>query len=117
MNLLTVNPQHLVTPDRVIVPMPKRFEAAPGVMPFHRMLEAENLVSKPEIQRVEQVDRVERAEIARPRDTFEPSKAIGLLPKLGEVLAVTPIALAAIKTEQVRQVQLPATGRVLDLYL
>jgi len=100
----------MVTPDRVIVPMPKRFEAAPGVMPFHRMLQAENLSARNEIQPVD------RAEISRPKDRFE-SSSTGLLPKLGEVLAVTPFAAAPVKIEQSRQVQLPATGRLLDIYL
>jgi len=106
----SVNPLHLVTPDRVVVPMPKRFEASPGVMPFHRMLEAENLANRTEIQPVD------KAEIPRPHDTFEPSST-GLMPKLGEVLPVTPIAIAAIKVQETRQVHIPATGQVLDLYL
>ncbi len=110
-NPALVNPAHLVMPVRVIVPMPKRFEAAPGVMPFHRMLEAENLVPKPKIQPPEP------PAIVRPRDTYQPGSSAKLLPKLGEVLPVTPIAPAAVKIEQVRQAQLPATGRVLDLYL
>ena len=107
----TINPSFLVTPQRVVVPMPKRFEAAPGVMPFHRMLEAENLVPKPKIQLPD------RPAISRPSDSYQPGSSAKLLPKLGEVLPVTPIAPAAVKVEQVRQVQLPATGRVLDLYL
>lgn len=110
-NPAMVNPAHLVTPQRVIVPMPKRFEATPGVMPFHRMLEAENLVPKPKIQLPD------RPAIIRPSDSFQSGSSAKLLPKLGEVLPVTPIAPAAVKAEQVRQVQLPATGRVLDLYL
>ncbi len=110
-NPAVVNPAHLVMPQRVVVPMPKRFEAAPGVMPFHRMLEAENLIPKPGIELPE------RPAIIRPRDAFESGSSAKLLPKLGEVLPVTPMAPAAIKVEQTRQVQLPATGRVLDVYL
>jgi hypothetical protein len=121
----TINPQHLVTPDRVIVPEPttravvpnpKPFDGLPGVVPFYRMLRAENLASP------------YRVKIERPLDTFEPSMAtqrastaqdssVNLLPKLGEVLPVAPYAPASIKVEQTRQVQLPATGRVLDIYL
>jgi len=121
----TINPQYLVTPDRVIVPEPttravvpnpKPFDGLAGVVPFYRMLHAENLANPHWVK------------IERPRDSFEPSMAIhrlttaqgssaNLLPKLGEVLPVAPYAPASIKVEQNRQMQLPATGRVLDIYL
>ena len=121
----TINPQYLVTPDRVIVPEPttravvpnpKPFDGLPGVVPFYWMLRAEYLANPYQVK------------IERPRDTFEPSEAaqrasmvqgspVNLLPKLGEVLPVAPYAPASIKVEQNRQMQLPATGRVLDIYL
>ncbi len=112
-----VNPAHLVMPQRMIVPMPKRFEAAPGIMPFHRMLEAQNLVPKP-TPAPNPTHTSEAPAITRPRDTYQPSgNEAKLLPTLGEVLPVTPTTPPAIKIEQTRQVQLPATGRLLDLYL
>jgi len=108
-----INPVHLVTPDRVVAPAPNPFDAPPGVVPFYRALEAENLAHP------------NRVEIPRQRDTFEPiahrpapaRSSIHLLPTLGEVLPVVPFAPASIKIEQTRQVQIPATGRVLDLYI
>ena len=106
----SINPLHLVTPDRVIVPMPKAFDAPPGVKPFHRMLEVQNLL-------VANTPAPERAPIAREHDSFESTKTIGLLPKLGEVLPVTPIANEPVKVQRTTQVQQPATGRLLDLYL
>gem|GEM_PF-3169078 len=111
---------HLVTPDRVIVPMAtnrqvipsqKPFDALPGLVPFHRMLRAENLVPQ---ERVEQAIQIEAS---RSADRFEPSSGVGLLPKLGEVLAVQPVSQAPIQINESRQVQQPATGRLLDLYL
>ena len=106
----TINPIHLATPDRVIVPMPKAFDSPPGVVPFHRMLRSENLAHTSEIQPSKQ------APIARAPDTFVPSSS-GLLPKLSEVLPVEPTAIAPVKTEQTTQVRAPATGQLLDLYL
>lgn len=96
--------------DREVVPNRKPFESLPGVVPFHRLLKAENLAEQSEIQPVD------RVEIPRPRDTFEPSST-GLMPKLGEVLPVTPVSMAPIKVQETRQVQIPATGRLLDVYL
>ena len=106
----SINPIHLVTPDRVIVPMPKSFDSSPGVVPFHRILSEENLAHKSEIQPAK------RAPIARTPDTYEPSST-GLMPKLSEVLPVEPTAMAPAKIQQTHQVQVPATGRLLDLYL
>lgn len=106
----SINPIHLVTPDRVIVPMPKPFDSPVGVVPFHRVLLAENLAHQSEIQPTKQ------APIARTPDTYEPSST-GLMPKLGEVLPVEPTATAPAKIQQTHQVQLPATGQLLDLYL
>lgn len=110
----SINPIHLVTPDRVIVPMSKPFDSPVGVVPFHRVLLAENLAHTSEIQPAKQ------APIARTPDTFEPSSSLGstgLMPKLGEVLPVEPTKMAPAKIQQAHQVQVPATGRLLDLYL
>jgi hypothetical protein len=93
----------------LIQPRPVRvYDAAPGVVPFARMLQAQN-----RIRRVE------------PVDTFEPSSSapsstipnVQLLPKLGEVLPVEqrPETQRVI-TEQHQQT-VRATGRVLDLYI
>ncbi len=114
-----VNPaHHLVMPQRMVVSMPKHFEAAPGIMPFHRMLEAQNLVPKPvPTPKIHPPHTPEAPAITRPRDTYHPANGAKLLPTLGEVLPATPTAPPAIKVEQTRQVQRPATGRLLDLYL
>lgn len=116
----TINPLHLVTPERVVVPAPsnrqvipmkKPFEAGPGVVPFHRMLEAQNLIPKVRSAMSE------RIETARNADRFEstqmmPSKPIHLLPTLGEVFAITPHAKSATD----KTTAPPKTGRLLDLY-
>ncbi|MDF1810197.1 MAG: hypothetical protein P1U42_10940 [Phycisphaerales bacterium] len=116
----SINPMHLVTPDRVIVPTStdrqvvpnqKPFDAPVGQIPFHRMLRAENLEPQ---KRVEQSNQIEAS---RNSDRFEPSNGVGLLPKLGEVLAVQTVERAPVQINESRQIQQPATGRLLDLYL
>ena len=122
---------YMVTPDRVIVPEPKPFDAPPGVVPFHRALESANLAHQ---------DRViipAPAKIQRGVDVYTPSDEMmnrsadapnpvtsghcsagsGLLPKLGEILPVQSPAPTQIRVQQTHQVQIPATGRVLDLYI
>ena len=109
----STSPVHLVTPQRVVVPMPKPFDAPPGVVPFHRMLRAENISNPTKIQHTIPIEF--RRQVA---DTFEPAIASSQLsPKLGEVLPVAPIATAPVQVHETRQVQLPATGRLLDIYL
>ncbi|MEX0875955.1 MAG: hypothetical protein WD114_00725 [Phycisphaerales bacterium] len=116
----TIYGPHLVNPDRVIVPSPcprktvpgpKPFDAPPGVVPYHRYLEAQN-----------RIDRLGdegalRSPVCRPCDRVDLSPAARLLPPLGEVLPVTPIETAPVEIEQTRQAHAPATGRLLDIYL
>ncbi len=117
----TIYSPHMVTPDRVIVPIstdrqvipaPRPFDAAPGVVPFHRMLESLNRV--PKVDEAEQT----RNQIPRGADIVELSSAMTNTPKIGEVLPVTPIAPS--QPPQVAQkphIEPPMTGSVLDLYL
>ncbi len=119
----TIYGPHLVNPDRRVVPAlcrhgvvpgPKPFDAPPGGIPFHRALEAENRADRREHRRACPGD--------EPRKTFRPcdrvilGQPVHLLPKLGEVLPVTEIH-ESVAIETTRRVQLPATGRVLDLYI
>ena len=132
-----INPTHLVTPDRVIVPMPRRANA-PGRVPFHEMLSALNAQHR-------LADRLEAPLgliIARTPDRFDrpsvsgiepadhnslgcssagqssgPSAGPSLWPKIGEVRPVEPTPKAVVKIEQVFQQKIPATGQLLDLYL
>lgn len=87
----------------------RAYNAPPGAVPFARMLEAEN--------------RVRRVE---PIDTFEPSNPVPnptaptgapLLPRLGEVLPVEPEPEVRLTVHEQRRLTLPATGRVLDLFV
>ncbi len=103
-----------VHPDRVIVPIPRPFDVAPGMVPFHRYLQAQN--------QIEQVSDAARP-IEQPRracDCLELSGSDatgpGLLPKLGEVLPVGPQASAELRVQDLRQRVVPATGRLLDLF-
>lgn len=116
----TIYGPHLVNPDRCVVPAPckrpivpgpKPFDAPPGVVPFHRALEAENLASRREANQTPAASTP-----CRPRDQVIFSEPAKLLPTLGEVLPVTDIH-ESVTIETTRQVQLPATGRVLDLYI
>lgn len=100
----------MVTPDRVIVPRPRPFDAPAGIVPFHRMLASENLASPSQ-------------SIMRPVDRYEPSAPIEsnltpkLSPKLGEVLPIEIEPVIETKVQTTTQVQLPATGRLIDVYL
>lgn len=100
-----------VHPDRVIVPMPKPHDAPPGVMPFHRYLQSLNQIER-------QGESANRPEpIQRAPDTAELGGCVQLLPKLGDLPAPTPAIESALRIEQVHQQHVPATGRVLDLYI
>lgn len=112
-----VNPDRCVVPApcrRGVVPGPKPFDAPPGVVPFHRTLEAENLASQREHRRA--CPGNEPPNTCRPCDQVTLSEPVRLLPTLGEVLPVTDIH-ESVTIETTRQMQLPATGRVLDLYI
>ena len=124
-----INPTHLVTPDRVIVPMPRRANA-PGRVPFHEMLSALNAQHR-------LADRLEAPRgliIARTPDRFDRSSVSGIepadhnslgcpsagpshWPKIGEVRPIEPTPKAVANIEQVFQQKIPATGQLLDLYL
>jgi len=105
----TINPIHLVTPDRTVVPMPKPFDAPPGQVPFHRMLRAENLAEN-------QTTVYDAPKINRPCDCYEPSNTSpSTAPKLGEVLPVsTPSAEIAPSRSSALPVG-PQTGRMIDI--
>lgn len=106
-----------VHPDRVIVPTPKPHDAPPGVMPFHRYLQSLNQnLNQHETQcPVEPANHPEP--LQRSPDTAELGGRVQLLPKLGDLPAPTPAIESALRIEQVRQQHVPATGRVLDLYI
>jgi len=108
-----INPIHLVTPDRTIVPMPKPFDAPPGQVPFHRMLQAENLAES----RVNRIAHQNPA-ISRPCDCYKPSNespATSTAPKLGEIL---PVSTPTTQYTPSRSPALPVgpqTGRMIDM--
>ena len=81
------------------------------------MLKAENLAHTTEIEPVRPTHPIDQPRISRGVDTFESTTGPALLPKLGEVLPVAPIAMAPVKVQTTHQVQAPATGQLLDLYL
>ncbi len=104
-----------VHPDRVIVPQPKPFDAAPGVVPYHRYLQAQNQIAQI------QADALNTAcPIKRGCDCVELSdhaqSMARLLPKLGEVLPVTPMAQQVTQIVTTQQQVVPATGQVLDQF-
>ncbi len=107
-----INPAHLVTPDRVIVPMPKRADspATSSRIPFHEMLKTINAQDQ------------EAARIANSRkpDSFEPSANTDtqtkFSPKLSEILPVQKTTAAPVQIQQAYQQPNPATGQLLDLY-
>lgn len=114
----SVNPLHLVTPERVVVPMPKGFDSPAGIMPFHRMLEAQNQVNGAQI-------RSQRAPIVREPDSFEPTSVNQSnpvsqspdtqSPKLGEV---SPVEIPAPQAPPTPAPLEPTTmGGLLDIYL
>lgn len=105
-----------VYPDRVVVPQPKPFQAVPGLVPYHLYLHAQNQIAqinaeiRPTIHQVERgCDCVELSDQARsmPR----------LLPKLGEVLPVSPPPLQVQRIITTQQQIVPATGRLLDQFV
>lgn len=100
-----------VHPHRVVVPTPKPHDAPPGVVPFYRFLQSQNQIERP-------VEATKHPEpIQRSPDSVEMRREVGLLPKLGELPEVEAAAQTRVRTEQVRQQHVPATGRVLDLYI
>lgn len=132
-----INPTHLVTPDRVIVPMPPRANHAQRI-PFHEMLSALNA----QHHQAQRLEAPRGLIIARQPDRFDglgvsgiesadhdpcncssagrssgPSAGPSLWPKIGEVRPLEPTPKAVAKIEQVFQQKIPATGQLLDLYL
>ncbi len=105
----TINPIHLVTPDRTVVPMPKPFDAPPGQVPFHRMLRAENLAeNQTKIYNVPKIN--------RPCDCYEPSNTSpSTAPKLGEVLPVSTPASQMAPSPSPTHPVIPQTGRMIDI--
>lgn len=104
-----------VHPDRTIVPGPKPFEAAPGVVPYHRYLQAQN-----QLARLDTVANTPTRPVERGCDRVELSQQAELmaplLPKLGEVLPVTPPARQVPKIIVTQQQVIAATGRLLDQF-
>lgn len=104
-----------VHPDRVIVPQPKPFDAAPGVVPYHRYLHAQNQIAQIESDMQPPIRPVERGcDCAELSD--QARSMARLLPKLGEVLPVTPVAQQVTQIVTTQQQIVPATGRVLDQF-
>ncbi|MGV6815353.1 MAG: hypothetical protein ACWA5W_10160 [Phycisphaerales bacterium] len=135
LNSFGINPTHLVTPDRVIVPMPQR-ASLPQRIPFHEMLSslnaqhrmAERLEAPRGLVVTREPDRFDRlgdsTMSANPIATGSsacsstcPSAGSSLWPKIGEVRPVEPTPKAIAKIEQVFQQKIPATGQLLDLFL
>lgn len=125
----TIYGLHLVNPDRVVVPAPakravvphpKPFDAPPGVRPFHRALEAQNIAEPRDIRSGVESGH-DLAPVTRPGDRGEVSWHARLMPtlgvKIGEILPVIPDAPIVIEIEESRQVHTPATGRSIDLYI
>tara|TARA_A100001391_G_scaffold201614_1_gene189090 strand:- start:47 stop:424 length:378 start_codon:yes stop_codon:yes gene_type:complete len=120
----TINPIHLVTPDRTVVPMPKPFDAPPGQVPFHRMLESENRADNMAENRAghlaNRITQDAPTQINRPCDCYEPSNTSpSTAPKLGEVLPVsTPSAEIAPSRSSALPVGPQAVspvGRMIDI--
>ena len=78
-----------VQPQRVVVPMPKPFDAPPGVLPYARFLQTQN--------RTEAFQGNTDAcnPIVRGCDRVQLSPSARLLPKLGEVLPVQGVIASA----------------------
>ena len=87
------------------------YDALPGVVPFARTLQAANRV-----RRVEPIDRFEPSAPARDPALPDTTPPAALLPRLGEILPVKPLPEARVMISEQRQLSIPATGRVLDLY-
>lgn len=104
-----------VHPDRVIVPGPKPFDAAPGVVPYHRYLQAQN-----QIDRLQSGAQSPKCPIERGCDRAELSdqaqSMARLLPTLGEVLPVTSSPKQLTQIIVAQQQIAPATGRLLDQF-
>ena len=100
-----------VHPDRVIVPMPKPHDSAPGVVPYHRYLQTQN-----QIERIAPMDQ-HAQRVERSLDSVELSSTAKLLPRLGDLPAPDPRVESTIRVEQVQQQIIPATGRMLDQYI
>tara|TARA_R110002073_G_scaffold299270_2_gene466255 strand:+ start:64318 stop:64704 length:387 start_codon:yes stop_codon:yes gene_type:complete len=115
---------HQVTPDRAVVPGPKSFDAPVGRAPFHRMLKSEN-IANPSNQIKQYRDQQRNQPCDRPCDRYESSSATSaiddtpqLSPKLGEALPIQPEQIIKDKVQHTTtQVQLPATGRLIDVYV
>jgi len=108
----SVNPMHLVTPDRVVVPMPKAFDSPAGIMPYHRMIEAQNVIS--------QAQSHHHAGIVRRADSFESTNPVSTnpaahAPKLGEVSPVDAPAPRAVP--KAKPIEPMVLGGLLDIYL
>ena len=111
---------HQVTPDRAVVPGPKPFDAPVGRAPFHRMLESENIANPSN-----QIKQSRDHQCNRPCNRYESSSATSaiddtpqLSPKLGEALPIQPEQIIKDKVQSTKtQVQLPATGRLIDVYV
>lgn len=110
-----------VHPHRVVVPTPKIHDAPPGVVPFHRFLESLNQIDRAAPHRREPTPApADAADISRAPDRetrSEKSPGYRLLPTLGDLPAPDASIETPIRIEQVRQQVVPATGRVLDLYI
>lgn len=114
-----------VHPDRVVVPTPKPHDAPPGVVPFHRFLESLNQIDRAAPHRREPTPTptpapADAADISRapdPETRSEKSPGYRLLPTLGDLPAPDAPIETPIRIEQVRQQVVPATGRLLDLYI
>jgi hypothetical protein len=111
------NPRLIVPSTRVIHANERRaFDAIPGEVPFAKMLQAQNRIS-----RIQPVDTYEPTSELNREPNREPEPSVSsfpaLLPNLGEVLPVNPEAETQVVHNVQRQVYVPATGRILDLYL
>ena len=96
--------------DRVAPNAVRRvFNAPPGTVPFARMLQAQN--------RIARIEPMDTFEPTAPTQPGSPSKGPGLLPKLGEFLPIKPEPMTRAIVDVRHQVNVPATGRVLDLYI
>jgi hypothetical protein len=105
-----------VHPQRMVVPMPKPFDAPPGVLPYARFLQTLNRAE------AFQSNTDACKPIVRGCDRVQFSPSARLLPKLGEVLPVQGVIASAPTQaqpihQQVRQQVIPSTGRLLDVYL
>jgi hypothetical protein len=106
-----------VHPDREIVPTPIISEGSPGRRQFAKVLRDDNQTPYAIGQQARDLRDEAVIYHASQSATNLSHSQTGLLPKLNELLPVTPAAKQSTRIETTHQQVIPATGRSLDLYI